>query len=156
MSSRDQAYDLYKADLIKAGFTTCEYNKETDSWLIVRNSYIGKNKDKLIKKVFTISNTSDIHPYGKDQSYKVISFRYNNRSVNTTLARFIWAWEYGNISSSDIIKHVGPDFSIQSYKKQNKHDHTGYIKSNQYLCIKEIVKQAIEDYEKTGTCRFKF
>lgn len=156
---REKAYNIYKEDLIAAGFYACDYDPVNDTWIIKRNWYKNATGNK-IDKVIKISSTNDKHKYGKDQSSKVISFSTCGRQVSTTLARFIWAWEYGMVCAADQIKHVKPDLMITSFKCISIHDHNDYKKSNQYICVEEIVKEAvkkaIDDYEAGRPVKFDF
>lgn len=152
---REKAYNIYKEDLKAAGFYACDYDPVNDTWIIKRKWYKNNTGDK-VDKVIKISNTHDIHKYGKDQSSKIISFSVCGRPISTTAARFIWCWEYGMVRADEQIKHVKPDMMITSFKCISIHDHSDYKRSNQYICVEEIVKKAIEDYAAGRPVKFEF
>ena len=64
------------------------------------------------------------------------------------------------VCAADQIKHVKPDLMITSFKCISIHDHNDYKKSNQYICVEEIVKEAvkkaIDDYEAGRPVKFDF
>lgn len=143
-----KAYAITREDLERAGFYACDYDPANDVWIIKRHWYISYGHAKKSRRNVAISETNDCHKYGKRQKAKVINYSMGGTHVCTTLGRFVWAWHYGEVSVDDQIKKIGQDHSLASYAKQSVHDHTGYKRSNQYICVKDAIAEALEEYKK--------
>lgn len=150
-----QGYDLTRNFLEQAGFLSCYYDNKR-GWTITRYWY-KTNTDKKELTEFRPSDTNDLHPYGKDRSYKNISFRCNGQGYSISLPRFLWAWFNGSISADKKVKklddkYIWPD----SFELADWNDHSYYKKSNAVIAMREEVKKFIDAYEHGESYKLKF
>ncbi len=87
---------LTMTDLWCAGFCIVKYDDNTDTWEIWKES-----RGKLVK--IKITKAVGKHKYAPDKIYDKISYGYKGKQYSVTLARFLWAWNYGEIGADEYV-----------------------------------------------------
>lgn len=88
------------------GICHVDWDERTNNWWIDRYWY--KNKSKTIKEHTRVKITYAIckHKYTFDKSYPKINFNYKGKGVCYPLARFIYAWFYGEVKEGEVVDHI--------------------------------------------------
>lgn len=135
--------ELSKEMLKELGFVDLIYDEKTDSYTLFRNWYSNHHSSGKRLKIIKITPHTQYHPYGNDFKSFRASFKSNSRNYCISFARFLWVWERGYIKDTEIVKYNdnATTHKISDYHLVDYRDHSEWKKSNQYTCIKEMVKK---------------
>ena len=153
---------LTKEMLKSMGFVDLIYDARKDEYTLFRAWFPNHHCDGKRLKQIKISPETQEHPYGEDFKTFRASFTYNNQKYSISFNRFLWVWEKGFIKDTDIVKlkEDATTHSIDDYKLQDYRDHSGWKRGNQYTCIKEKIKEEINNfidaYERGESYKLKF
>lgn len=135
--------ELTKEMLQELGFVDLIYDEATDSYTLFRNWYENHHCSGKRLKTVKISPYTQYHPYGNDFKSFRISFRFACKQYSISFPRLLWVWENGYIKDTDIVKYNenATTHKISDYHLVDYRDHSEWKKSNQYTCIKEMIKK---------------
>ena len=150
---QSKAYDLSYEELKAAGFYYVDYDPYTNTWDI-RRRWRKNYSTKPIEKWIKISQTTDVHPYGKTQHKPIISFSCGNKHYCISFPRFIYAWHMGFISKDQKLRRK-PDLEEKfkdcldwwCWEAVDMKDHSYYEKSNAVMCLKKQLVELKNKYE---------
>ena len=78
-------------------------------WTIMRNwRKVGRSNECTTRKI-KISTAVCKHPYGTNKSYPTLAFSADSRIRSMTLARFLYAWFVGPVTSDMDVDHIDND-----------------------------------------------
>ena len=84
------------------------WDVEKGEWWIDRYWYKNNSKTKIHTRV-NVTDAICKHKYAPEKRYPKITLSSKNKSYTFTLARFIYAWFYGEVPEGMVIDHYNND-----------------------------------------------